>query len=174
MAKTLEAGDILPGAQLEPVGDGPPVRVGSNRQESQVLIVTHGDPCDECAEYVRSFGELADVMRKQKATIVAIMGEAWKDEGGSFPVKAVVGDGPIVWRLAPDKTPVVAVADRYGQIFRRVDAGDDHAFPEQDEIAGTLLDIAIRCPECGVPDVPGVDVLPEEGAQSGGMSLGRG
>ncbi len=66
---------------------------------------------------------------------------------------------------------MVAVADRFGQLFALFAAGPEHRFPEPAEVLGTLVDIAIRCPECGVPDVPSLSTIPQPGSTSGGMRL---
>jgi hypothetical protein len=171
MAKTLEPGDIVPGRTLHPVGGGAPVRIGSNRLRAQVLVVTHAEPCEKCSEYLASLGR-AEALRAEKATILALVGPGWGD-GWSAPVPGVVADAALVEGLSPSSAPVVAVVDRFGQLFTRADAGDEHAFPSEDEVVGALLDIAIRCPECGVPDVPSPAFIPEAGTRSGGMVLGQ-
>jgi hypothetical protein len=171
MRTALVPGDIVPGRASPRVGGGPPVRIGANRLRAQVLVVTHGEPCDRCADYVDSLAA-EETLRSEKADVLALVGPAWEDRWSS-PVPGVVADSAVVEALAPDSTPVVAVVDRFGQLFTRVDAGDDHAFPEVDHVVGCLLDIAIRCPECGVPDVPSPDMLPEAGTRSGGMVLGQ-
>lgn len=172
MQGTLNPGDIVAGRALRPLGGGPPVRIGPNRLRTQVLVVTHADPCDRCSDYVASLGTRAASRPAQKADVLALVGAAWEDRWSS-PVRALVADPAVVEALSPGMTPVVAVVDRFGQLFTRVDAGDDHAFPDDDEVFGSLLDIAIRCPECGVPDVPSPGVLPEMGTRSGGMVLGQ-
>ena len=172
MAKTLQPGDIVPVRTLQPLDGGPPARIGANRLRSQVLVVTHPDPCDRCAAYLDSLDSLAEAMKKEKAQLVALVGASWQPQWSS-PVPAAVADAAVVQALSPDGSPVVAVADRFGQLFTRAVAGDDHAFPDEDWILSALLDIAIRCPECGVPDVPSPDMLPEEGTRSGGMMLGQ-
>ncbi len=169
---TLEPGDIVPARRLRPLGGGPPVRIGANRLRAQVLVVTHADPCQKCADYLESLGAGAESLRDGKAEVLALVGSGWEDRWSS-PVPEVVVDPPVVHALSPEGTPVVAVVDRFGQLFTRVDAGEDHSFPDHDWVAGALLDIAIRCPECGVPDVPSPDLLPEAGTRSGGMVLGQ-
>ena len=172
MAKTLQPGDIVPVRALPSLDGGPPVRIGANRLRSQVLVVVHAEPCDRCAGYLESLGPLAESLRGQKAELVAVVGARWEPRW-SPALPGVVADAPVRDGLSPHGTPAVAVTDRFGQLFARVVAGDDHSFPDQDWILSALLDIAIRCPECGVPDVPSPDTLPEEGTRSGGMVLGQ-
>ena len=171
MRTTLQPGDIVPGRAFPRVGGGPPVRIGSNRLRAQVLVVTHADPCDDCARYVDSLGQ-AESLRAEKADVLALVGPEWEDRWSSA-VPGVVADPAVVEALSPGSTPMAAVVDRFGQLFARVEAGDEHAFPDDDEVVGCLLDIAIRCPECGVPDVPSPDLLPDAGTRSGGMVLGQ-
>lgn len=149
------------------------MRIGSNQRRSRVLVLTHRDACDDCARYLESFEGLADDLRNEKADVLALVGNGWDDRRWSANVPALVADTPLLDRLAPDKTPVVAVVDRFGQLFTRVEAGENHEFPEHERILSALLDIALRCPECGVPDVPSPRQLPEAGVRSGGMLLGQ-
>ena len=172
MRTALRPGDIVPGRALRPVHGGPPVRVGSNRLRAQVLVVTHTEPCDRCAEYLDSLATHAGTLRAEKADVLALVGPDWEDRSWT-PVPALEADPALVEALSPDGTPVVVVVDRFGQLFTRVDAGEEHAFPADDQVVGCLLDIGIRCPECGVPDVPSPDLLPEAGTRSGGMVLGQ-
>jgi hypothetical protein len=171
MPTTLKPGDIVPARRLRPLGGGPPVRIGANRRRAQVLVVTHADPCEKCEDYLESLGA-AESLRAGKAQVLALVGSGWEDRW-SAPVPGVVVDPAVVHALSLEGTPVVAVVDRFGQLFTNIDAGDDHSFPDQDRVAGALLDIAIRCPECGVPDVPSPELLPEAGTRSGGMVLGQ-
>ncbi|MDQ4134418.1 MAG: hypothetical protein M3179_14735 [Actinomycetota bacterium] len=169
MATPLEPGDMLPSRRIEPLSSGSAVRVGSNRARSQVLVVTHADPCEECESYLASFQAVTDDVKAEKAEVLALVGAEWKPLPLEVPVIALVDDGVLGSRLSSDGTPVVAVADRYGQLFTRYDAGADHDFPEHDKVLRLLLDIAIRCPECGVPDIPTGLTLPEAGTKSGGI-----
>lgn len=173
MSTPLQPGDLLPVRLLNPLGGGPPVRIGSNQPRAQVLALTHAFPCQDCARYLESFGEVLESVRVEKAQVLALVGPGWKDHVADLPVTAVVVDDVLHDALSPAKTPVVAVVDRFGQIFTTVDAGEAHSFPEHVEILSTLLDIGIRCPECGVPDVPSPKFLPAEGTRSGGMVLGQ-
>jgi hypothetical protein len=173
----LQPGDVLPGRRLPPLGGGAPVKVGSpNAGRSQVVVAAHADPCDECAAYLRSFEAVTDRLVDESAEVVGLVGRAW--DGQAAPsgrrLRVVVDEGALGRALAPDGTPVVVVADRFGQVFARTDAGPGHDFPDHERLLRILLDIAIRCPECGVPDVPGLDTMPESGASSGGMRLGQG
>ena len=174
MPTILQPGDMLPVRQLRPLAGGVPVRIGSNRPRAHVLVMTHSEPCEQCSDYLDSLEPVAESMRAEKADVVALVGARWDADAWSFPsVTAAVVDDVLVGALSPEKTPVVAVVDRFGQLFRRLDAGHGHAFPDHDHILSKLVDIAIRCPECGVPDVPSPDLLPEEGVRSGGMLLGQ-
>ncbi len=172
MSVLLQPGDVLPAMQLLPVGGGDPVRVGARRRRSQVVVVTHPEPCPECEAYVGSLAPALDRISAEKGDVLLVVGSAWRDRAPSASLPVLVDDGSMGPRLAPGQTPVVAVADRFGQLFSRFDAGAGHAFPDHGKVVGTLLDIAIRCPECGVPDVPCWTVFPEPGTISGGMVLG--
>ncbi len=162
---------MLPGRHLRPLVGDSPVRVGAHRRRAQVVVVTHRQPCEECASYLSSFDAVTGLIAAENADVLAVLTPAWQERAPSLPIPALVDDGVIGGRLSPDEAPVVAVADRFGQLFSRFDAGSDHLFPDHRQLLSSLLDIAIRCPECGVPDVPSVRTLPEPGTSSGGMRL---
>jgi hypothetical protein len=171
MSVLLQPGDILPTHALQPLGGGKPVRIGANRPRAQVIVVPHPRPCDACAAYIRSFEPILKQLSDEKADVLVVVNRGW-DDAGPFPVRALVDDGRVAGRIAVGETPTVVVADRFGQVFVRLEAGSDHEFPDHDRVLETLLDIAIRCPECGVPDVPSPATMPEAGSRSGGMTLG--
>lgn len=167
----IELGDLLPGRELAPLGTGRPVRVGANLSRSQVLVVTHPEPCEACAAYLASLHQVAGLIEGERAEVVAIVTSQWQDRAASIPLRAVVDDGLVYSLLTPSHEPVVTIADRFGQLFARFDAGRDHLFPAHERVVTGLIDIGIGCPECGVPDVPCPTVLPEWDATSGGMRL---
>lgn len=171
MPASLQPGDILRARHLRPLVGDSPVRVGAHRRRAQVIVVTHPEPCEECASYLTSFDSVTSLIAAENADVVAVVTPGWQERAPSLPVPALVDDGVIGERLSPDQAPVVAVADRFGQLFTRFDASADHLFPDHRKILSSLLDIAIRCPECGVPDVPSVTTIPEPGTSSGGMRL---
>ncbi len=166
----LHPGDILPTLQLPLVGGGA-VSVGTNRNHSQVLVLTHPRPCDDCLTALAALAGIADRVRVEKAAVMAVVTPSCSST--ALPVPAVVDDGTLRRHLGADGEPVVAVVDRFGQLFARAEAGPGHRFPDHDEVLATLLNIAISCPECGVPDVPCSSTLPEPGTFSGGMRIGQ-
>lgn len=172
MTTLLQPGDILPALQLPRLGGEDSAPVGPKRKRSHVLVLTHPRPCDDCGAYLAALAAIADRLSVEKADVVAVVGPQWRG-AASLPVPAVVDDGILRSLLSSDGVPVVAVADRFGQVFTRVDAGSGHQFPDDEKVLGTLLNIAISCPECGVPDVPCTVTLPEHGTMSGGMRIGQ-
>lgn len=169
--RRLDIGDLIPSRPLDAAGGGRPVPVGGNRPRGQALVVTHDDPCSPCADYLRRLDGERDRLATEKAELVALVGPGWGAEG--LPRASAVADATVrAWLVAGDD-PAVVVADQFGQIFARFDAAG-HDFPDPDRVVDVLFDIAIRCPECGVPDVPWDTTMPEPGAASGGMRLGQG
>ncbi len=162
---------MLPSRRIEPLAGGSPVRVGPNRARSQVLVLTHAEPCDDCASYLASFLEIAAEVKAEKGEVLALVGSGWDPLPLEVPVVALADDGVIGARLSPDGTPVVTVADRYGQLFSRFDAGANHEFPDHGKVLHQLLDIGIRCPECGVPDITTGLTLHEAGTKSAGIHV---
>lgn len=172
MTTLLQPGDILPALQLPVLTGDSAAPVGPHRKGSKVLVLTHGQPCEDCAAYLAALAAIADRLRVEKADVTAVVGPHWRG-AVSLPVPAVVDDGMLRSLLSSGDEPVVVVADRFGQIFTRADAGPGHEFPDHEQVLGTLLNIAISCPECGVPDVPCTVTLPEHGTMSGGMRIGQ-
>ncbi|HET9443205.1 MAG TPA: hypothetical protein VFO65_07765, partial [Acidimicrobiales bacterium] len=141
MPDLVRPGDILPSAHVRPLGGGPPVRLGPNRARAQVLVVTHAERCDGCLGYLRSWSGVHDTVRAEKADVVALVGRGWSGRAADLPVPAVVAERGLADALSVAGTPVVAVADRFGQLFERIDAGDDHAFPDHAEVFARLVGI---------------------------------
>lgn len=167
----IALGDLLPDRTLRPLGGGRAVRVGPNRGRAQVLALIHPEPCEACISYMTSLQQAAELIRVERAEVATVVTPSWQDAAASLPLPAVIDDGVVSSMLSRSQEPVVTVADRFGQLFARFEAGPDHDFPTQEEILTTLLNIGISCPECGVPDVPCATVLPEWDATSGGMRL---
>ncbi|MDP8987239.1 MAG: hypothetical protein M3N11_02700 [Actinomycetota bacterium] len=172
MSTLLQPGDILPSLRLPVLSGDGSAAVGPNRKRSHVLVLTHPRPCEDCGAYLAALAAMADRLSAEKADVVAVVGPQWRG-AASLPVPAVVDDGILPSLLSSGEQPAVAVADRFGQLFTRADAGPGHRFPDHEQVLGTLLNIAISCPECGVPDVPCSVTLPEHGTMSGGMRIGQ-
>jgi hypothetical protein len=172
MSTLLQPGDLLPTLELPLLAGDGTVPVGANRNHSQVLVLTHLRPCDDCVAGLAALGAIADRARVEKAEVMAVVSPGWPSTA-SLPAPTVVDDGTLRSHLGPDGEPVIAVVDRFGQLFTRDDAGPRHRFPAHDAVLATLLNIAISCPECGVPDVPGSSTLPAAGTMSGGMRIGQ-
>lgn len=171
MEELMELGDVLASRSLRPLTAGDAVAAGGNLRRAQVLALTHPEPCAACAAYLTSLHEATELIEGERAEVLAIVTPQWEDRAASLPLPALVDDGVISSRLSRLHEPVVAIVDRFGQLFARFDAGDAHLFPEHEQILTCLLGIGIGCPECGVPDVPGPTVLPDWDATSGGMRI---
>ncbi|HEV2810699.1 MAG TPA: hypothetical protein VGV93_09935 [Acidimicrobiales bacterium] len=167
----MEPGDLLAYRSLRPLTTGEAVGVGGNLRRAQVLVLPHSEPCAACAAYLALLHEAAERIEGENVDVVALVTPLWEELASSIPLPALIDDGVISSRLSRLHEPVVAIVDRFGQLFARFDAGDDHLFPAPEQILTCLLGIGIGCPECGVPDVPGGSVLPEWDARSGGMRI---
>lgn len=171
MEELIEPGDVLSDRELRPLRGGRAARVGPNLRRAQVLVLTHPDPCEGCVAYLAAVHEAAELIEGERAEALAIVTVHWQDRAASIQLPALIDDGVVSSLLSSSHEPVVAVTDRFGQLFARYDAGSDHLFPELEWVLTSLLDIGIGCPECGVPDVPCPTVLPDWDATSGGMRL---
>lgn len=166
----LRPGDVLPARQLPTLSGGPTRSLGPGAQRAQVVVVTHPEPCPACLSYLTSFEALQGRFDDEKADVVAVLGPQWR-QAPDF-VTALIDDGTVATAFSRGETPAVAVVDRFGQLYDLVEAGSDHDFPGHERLLGILLGIAVGCPECGVPDVPGPATMPEPGTLCGGMRLG--
>lgn len=144
---------------------------GPDAGRSQVVVVTHPKSCRECSRYVASFHDVAGRLREEKGMAATVVPEGGAcDVADSAEVKVLADDGRLASRLGAAGEPGVAVCDRFGEVFAVFRPGATHQFPDHERVLRVLLDIAIRCPECGVPDVPGMDALDPDAV----MRLGGG
>ena len=173
MTTSLHLGAILPARQLHSLDSGASVTIGPHRTRAQVVVVTHPQPCAACVSWLASLRDVVERVTAEKADVLAVVGTDWAGEDSSLPIPAFVGDEATTSVLSPAGNPPLVVAERFGQVFACVDAGPEHQFPAHAEILTTLLNIAISCPECGVPDVPCLTTLPDHGTMSGGMRIGQ-
>lgn len=57
---------------------------------------------------------------------------------------------------APEDEAGVVIADRYGVVYHAAHGRSAADLPDTDEVVDWLRYLATQCPECGVPDEPGL------------------
>lgn len=143
----LKKGDILPFLSF-PEAFGGEVRTGDYRGRGNlVLLLTHPAGCPACEKEMRGLHASLDQLRSEDAEVLAVVPgpphqvmELQRQLALAFPVL-------IDARGAPGGEAILAVADRFGEIFAIWRSGQDHQLPTIAEIAEELAFIALQCPE---------------------------
>ena len=142
----IEPSKRLPELSLPALADGRPVRLRPPGRRSPLLVLVHPGECDACAAFVAE---------------VAAAGERLRDWDG-YPIVvrqdgAGTGTGGLPGLLDAERRlpaalgvtlPAVVVADQWGEMHHRYEAGDEHRFPLVDELVEWQRFLAIQCPEC--------------------------
>ena len=98
-------------------------------------------------------------VRRLEATAFVIPGasdlRAYARELAARETEFAAWDGVVTW-LEPDGDPahLVAVADRYGQVYEVTTTADAAALPSTSALVEWFRFLATACPECGVLDDP--------------------
>lgn len=156
----LAVGDQLPAMTLEEVSSGRPVRWRWAPSGASIVVFPHED-CGQCHEFLQGLDDEVDEFDAWGARpLVALSGggagRGQLAEELSYPVLA---DDDSAARRACGVSPdavVVFVADRYGSVHEVFEVGDQHAFPPIENLVEWTKFLGTQCPECGVPDEPGL------------------
>lgn len=143
----LKKGDILPFLSF-PEASGGEVSTGDFRGRCNlVLLLTHPAGCTACEEKLRELHTSLDHLRSEDAEVLAIVPgsphqvmELQRQLALAFPVL-------IDARGAPGGEAILAVADRFGEIFAIWRSGHNHRLPTVAETAEELAFVALQCPE---------------------------
>lgn len=74
----------------------------------------------------------------------------------SLPFPVLRDDARATRDWAPAGEAAVVVADRYGVVYHAAHGAGAADLPDTDELIEWLRYLATQCPECGVPDEPGL------------------
>lgn len=135
---------------------GTPVR-GAPR-ESVALVFPHAG-CAECRAYVDGLLRSLDSFRRWDARLIVVLPS---EDGGSDELRLASGASIVrdaddeLWPHVGKGSVAVIVADPWGAVYEVVRDADGHHLPIAHEIVEWLRFIATQCPECGVPDTPGL------------------
>ncbi|MDP8927248.1 MAG: redoxin domain-containing protein [Actinomycetota bacterium] len=156
----LAVGDRLPAITLPDVGSGREVRWRWAPSGASIVVFPHED-CASCRQFLGQLDDGADEIGMWGARPLVVLpqaGEAARqlaDELG-FPVLA---DQDSAAREACGVSPeqvILFVADRYGSVHEVFEVTGEHAFPPVEDLVEWTKFLGTQCPECGVPDEPGL------------------
>ena len=151
---TLIRGARLPHLRLPSAPDGAPVPlVGPGGRAFPVIVAVHGAECDGCRAYLRRLSAVEAEIREWDGRVLVIVPGGLEDAArlaaAVDPRFTVLADAEGGWARWMGKDGVAAVvADPWGEVRFRHDAGMAHDLPEPAELADWARFIAIQCPEC--------------------------
>jgi peroxiredoxin len=143
----LKKGDILPILRLPEIS-GEDVRLDGFRNRCNlVLFLTHPVGCAACEEKLRELNDALELLRSEEAEVLAVVPghceqavELQRRLALAFPVLSDAG-------AALNGKAVLAVADRFGEIFAITGTDEEHRLPTVAMIAEELAFVALQCPE---------------------------
>lgn len=142
----IEPSKRLPELALPSLPGGGLVRLRPPGRRSPLLVLVHAGACDACAAFVAEIAAAGERMRDWDGYPIVVR----QDEEGA-------GTGGLPGLLDADRrlpaalavtVPAVVVADQWGEMHQRYEAGEEHRFPPMDELVEWLRFLAIQCPEC--------------------------
>jgi len=158
--KRYEIGDRIPDLSLPAVGAEGERPLRGRARESVAIVFPHAPDCAECRAYVDGLTESGESFRRWDARLVVMLPAA--RPGGGDPPEArgevfMLHDAnDDLWPHIGRGCAAVVVADQWGAIYEVVHDCDGHRLPTSNEVVEWLRYIALQCPECGVPDTPGL------------------
>ena len=143
----LKKGDILPFIRLPEIS-GEDVRLDGFRNRCNlVLFLTHPVGCASCEEKLRELNDALELLRSEETEVLAVVPgprekvvELKRRLGIDFPVLFHAG-------AVLNGNAVLAVSDRFGEIFAITGADEEHRLPTVAMIAEELAFVALQCPE---------------------------
>lgn len=155
----LAVGDRLPAITLPDVASGREVRWRWAPSGASVVVFPHQD-CAACREFLEQLDDAADEIEMWGARPLVVLPEEGDTdllaEKLGFPVLADE-DSAARRACGVDSGQVVLfVADRYGSVHEVFKVTGEHAFPPVEDLVEWTKFLGTQCPECGVPDEPGL------------------
>jgi peroxiredoxin len=158
--KRYEIGDRIPDVCLPTVGGQGMSRLRGRAQESVVIVFPHEPGCAACRAYVEELTDSGDGFRRWDGRLIVVLPEGPLAGEGALDTRKEVfilqDEHDELWPRIGRGCAAVVVADRWGAIYEVVRDGEGHRLPTPHEVVEWLRYIAIQCPECGVPDTPGL------------------
>ena len=150
----LAQGERLPDLRLAPAAGGTPEPlVAPGGRQVQVVVAVDGEGCAACRAYLQRLADAeAEIRAWDGRVLVVVPAEA--DEAARLaesvpPTLLVLADPERrLWRHLRISGAAVLVADPWGEVRFRHEAGAAHDLPDPAELADWTRFVAIQCPEC--------------------------
>ena len=150
----LREGRVIPGVSFTDPRSGATVDLWGFRQRRALVLVFLHDRCAACRAFARELGTIADDLDWAGALARAVLSDR-----EDLPIPALLDPGQTgTRRLLGENAdlPVIVIVDRYGAAMVSYPAAG-HRFPTAQEVAASVVHLAIQCPECGVSQWPAPD-----------------
>ena len=152
----LSVGDVVPTGSVR-AADGKTILLRQSPHRAIILVFVHPGGCHDCRAYISGLDEQAARFRRWSAAVVILVDESSDDALTDSVGGRVVVDDTMRARCGiPDDHVAVVVVDRHGQVWESATEQDHRQLPAAEELEQDVRFIAIQCPECDVPDVPGL------------------
>jgi hypothetical protein len=149
----LAEGERLPDLRLAPAAGGAPEPlVAPGGRQVQVVVVVDGAGCAACRAYLQRLADAEGEIRAWDGRLLVVVPadveEAARLEAAGAPVTVLADPERRLWRRLGLSGATVLVADPWGEVRFRQEAGAGHDLPEPAELADWARFVAIQCPEC--------------------------
>jgi peroxiredoxin len=150
----LQTGERLPDLRLADAVSGrllPLVPPGG--RQVPVVVIVDGAACEPCRAWLRRLAEAEPEMRAWDGRVAVVVPGSGEDAArlveSIHPPFLVLADPEraLARRLGTAGAAVV-VADPWGEVRHRHDAGSAHDLPGPAELVDWVRFVAIQCPEC--------------------------
>ena len=143
---TLEKERGVPGLPVVEWPSGSQRKLTDFRQRNSVILCLLHENCAPCQDFLSSLSGYQDELQLSDAEVRVVLREP---QPSPFPVWVDREERTRQRLLGPSgELPTIIVLDRYATAWEAFPA-PDHSFPEAGDVAGTVWQLAIMCPECG-------------------------
>lgn len=150
---SLIRGERLPDLRLSATDGGTVPLVAPGGRQVSVLVAVDGAECEACRGYLRALAEVHAEIRAWDGRVLAVVpggvDEAARLAEAVHPPFPVLADPERrLWQRLGSQGAAVLVADPWGEVRFRHEAGAAHDSPAPGELVDWARFVAIQCPEC--------------------------
>jgi peroxiredoxin len=141
----------LPDLRLLPASGGSPVPlVAPGGRGVPIVVAVHDAGCAACRAFARSLADADAELREWDARVLIVVPGAVEDAARfpDLPFPVLADEGRKLWMRTEMEGAGVIVADPWGEVRMRHDAGAAHDLPSPAELVDWARFVAILCPEC--------------------------